>query len=195
MPEAILKMEHITKEFPGVKALADVTIEAYKGEILSIVGENGAGKSTLMKILSGSYPHDTYEGRILTGGKEVRFLSTGQSEEAGIAMIYQELNMHLDLNVAENLFLGRWKQFGKMIDWTQLYQKAEEYLKMVDLKVDPREILRNLNTSRQQLISIARALSHRPKILVLDEPTASLTLAESEKLFAIMHQLKEQGYT
>ena len=195
MPEAILKMEHITKEFPGVKALADVTIEAYKGEILSIVGENGAGKSTLMKILSGSYPHDTYEGRILTGGKEVRFLSTGQSEEAGIAMIYQELNMHLDLNVAENLFLGRWKQFGKMIDWKQLYQKAEEYLKMVDLKVDPREILRNLNTSRQQLISIARALSHRPKILVLDEPTASLTLAESEKLFAIMHQLKEQGYT
>lgn len=195
MTQAILKMEHITKEFPGVRALSDVTIEACKGEILSIVGENGAGKSTLMKILSGSYPHDTYQGRILINQEEVKFSDTSQSEKAGIAMIYQELNMHLDLNVAENLFLGRWKQFGRSINWKKLYEQSEEYLKMVNLEVNPREILRNLNTSKQQLISIARALSHHPKILVLDEPTASLTNAESTKLFAIMHQLKAQGYT
>lgn len=195
MTETVLKMEHITKVFPGVKALNDVCLEAYKGEILSIVGENGAGKSTLMKILSGSYAYDSFQGEIEVNGKKVQFKNTKQSEEAGIAMIYQELNMHLDLNVAENLFLGRWKQFGRNIKWNKLYEAAESYLDMVQLSVDTTEILRNLNASKQQLIAIARALSSDPKLLILDEPTASLTEAESKRLFEIMLQLKEKGYT
>lgn len=195
MAEAILKMKHITKSFPGVKALDDVSLEAYAGEILSIVGENGAGKSTLMKILSGSYSCETYDGEIYINGEIVQFKNTKQSEEAGIAMIYQELNMHLDLNVAENLFLGRWNQFGKIINWNKLHRTAEKYLKTVELDISPKETLRNLNASKQQLVAIARAVSCNPQILVLDEPTASLTNAESEQLFKIMHQLKKKGYT
>lgn len=195
MAEAVLKMEHITKTFPGVKALDDVCLEAYKGEILSIVGENGAGKSTLMKILSGAYDCDSYQGLIKINGRDVQFKNTRQSEEAGIAMIYQELNMHLDLNVAENLFLGRWKQFGNSIRWNKLHKAAESYLEMVKLPVDTTEILRNLSAGKQQLVAIARALSHNPQLLILDEPTASLTETESERLFKIMIQLKEKGYT
>lgn len=195
MAETVLEMQHITKNFPGVKALDDVCITAYKGEILSIVGENGAGKSTLMKILSGSYACDTYEGCIKINGKEMQFKTTKQSEDAGIAMIYQELNMHLDLNVAENLFLGRWKQFGKSIRWNKLHEAAKSYLETVQLEVDTTEILRNLSASKQQLVSIARALSHDPQLLILDEPTASLTETESRTLFKIMLQLKKKGFT
>ena len=195
MAKTVLEMQHITKTFPGVKALDDVSLQAYEGEILSIVGENGAGKSTLMKILSGSYSCDSYTGNILVDGKTMQFHSTRQSEEAGIAMIYQELNMHLDLSVAENIFLGNWKKFGKIIRWNQLYQAAREYLDLLQLDVEPTEILRSLNASKQQLVSIARALSHKPRILILDEPTASLTETESATLFQIMLNLKKQGYT
>ena len=162
MAKMVLEMQHITKTFPGVKALDDVSLQAYEGEILSIVGENGAGKSTLMKILSGSYSCDSYAGNILVEGKTMQFHNTRQSEEAGIAMIYQELNMHLDLSVAENIFLGSWKQFGNVIKWNKLYQAATEY---------------------------------KPRILILDEPTASLTETESATLFQIMLNLKKQGYT
>lgn len=195
MAKTVLEMQHITKTFPGVKALDDVSLQAYEGEILSLVGENGAGKSTLMKILSGSYSCDSYTGNILVGGNLIQFHSTRQSEEAGIAMIYQELNMHLDLSVAENIFLGNWKRFGSVIKWNQLYQEAKEYLDLLQLDVEPTEILRNLNASKQQLVSIARALSHQPRILILDEPTASLTETESATLFQIMLNLKKQGYT
>ena len=195
MAKMVLEMQHITKTFPGVKALDDVSLQAYEGEILSIVGENGAGKSTLMKILSGSYSCDSYAGNILVEGKTMQFHNTRQSEEAGIAMIYQELNMHLDLSVAENIFLGGWKQFGNVIKWNKLYQAATEYLGQLQLDVEPTEILRNLNASKQQLVSIARALSHKPRILILDEPTASLTETESATLFQIMLNLKKQGYT
>lgn len=125
----------------------------------------------------------------------MQFHNTRQSEEAGIAMIYQELNMHLDLSVAENIFLGGWKQFGNVIKWNKLYQAATEYLGQLQLDVEPTEILRNLNASKQQLVSIARALSHKPRILILDEPTASLTETESATLFQIMLNLKKQGYT
>ena len=195
MAKMVLEMQHITKTFPGVKALDDVSLQAYEGEILSIVGENGAGKSTLMKILSGSYSCDSYAGNILVEGKTMQFHNTRQSEEAGIAMIYQELNMHLDLSVAENIFLGGWKQFGNVIKWNKLYQAATEYLGQLQLDVEPTEILRNLNASKQQLVSIARALSHKPRILILDEPTASMTETESATLFQIMLNLKKQGYT
>lgn len=118
MEQVLLEMKNITKEFPGVKALNNVSFTAKKGEILSIVGENGAGKSTLMKILSGSYPHNTYSGQILINGKPMVFENTFQSEKAGIAMIYQEISMHLDLSIAENVFIAHWpkKKSGK-IDW------------------------------------------------------------------------------
>lgn len=195
MNDVILQMNHITKEFPGVKALDDVTLTAHRGEILSVCGENGAGKSTLMKILSGSYSYDSYSGEILIDGEKMKFVSTGQSEKAGIAMIYQELNMHLDFSVAENLFLGNWKKFGRILDWGKMEKEAEKYIEMVGAEVSPGDILRNVTTSRQQLISIARALARHPRILVLDEPTASLTDAESENLFRLMHRLKDEGYT
>ena len=157
MAKMVLEMQHITKTFPGVKALDDVSLQAYEGEILSIVGENGAGKSTLMKILSGSYSCDSYAGNILVEGKTMQFHNTRQSEEAGIAMIYQELNMHLDLSVAENIFLGGWKQFGNVIKWNKLYQAATEYLGQLQLDVEPTEILRNLNNS-----SLFRSQEHFP---------------------------------
>ncbi len=195
MKAPVLRMNHITKKFPGVTALSDVSISAYPGEILSIVGENGAGKSTLMKILSGSYSYGTYEGELFVEEQPVRFDSISRSESAGIAMIYQELNMNLDLSVAENIFLARWNRFGFSINWDALEKKAAEYIDMLDLNVEPGDILRNLSASKQQLVSIARAISKDPRILVLDEPTASLTLSETQKLFAIMHKLKDQGYT
>jgi len=189
-----LEMRGITKKFPGVIALDNVSFEAYAGEILSLCGENGAGKSTLMKILSGSYAHWEYTGEIFIGERKNLFANSAQSESAGVAMIYQEISMHLDLSVAENLFLGRWfKRSGSRINWDMMNQEAAKYLEMVRLDISPAEQLRNLSPSQQQLISIARALSKKPRILVLDEPTSPLTSAESDNLFSILHQLKAQG--
>lgn len=189
----ILEMRSITKTFPGVKALDNVTFEAYSGEILSLVGENGAGKSTLMKVLSGSYPANTYTGEIYVDGKKMHFMNTAQSEKVGIAMIYQEISMHLDLSVAENIFLGRWQKNGGLISWNNMNREAKKYLDMVHLDIDPSVTIRMLGASQQQLVAIARALSKNPKILVLDEPTSPLTKAESENLFVILHELKEKG--
>jgi len=189
----ILEMRNITKKFPGVIALDNVSFEAYTGEILALCGENGAGKSTLMKILSGSYPHSSYSGEIYINGQKCVFSNAAQSEKTGIAMIYQEISMHLDVSVAENLFLGRWFKKGGLIDWASMNNEAMKYLEMVGLDISPSEELRNLSASQQQLISIARALSKNPCILVLDEPTSPLTLNESDNLFRILHKLKEQG--
>lgn len=191
--KAILEMQHITKRFPGVLALDDVNFSAYEGEILALCGENGAGKSTLMKILSGSWPRSTYEGTIKVNGQVCDFTNTEKSERAGIAMIYQEISMHLDETVAENIYMGRWPRKHGMIDWKAMNENAMKYIEMVGLKVHPEETLRNLSTSQQQLVAIARALTKHPRILVLDEPTSPLTLKESEKLFEILHQLKAQG--
>ncbi|MBU9726565.1 sugar ABC transporter ATP-binding protein [Diplocloster modestus] len=191
--QIIMQMKHITKRFPGVLALDDVNFEAYAGEILALCGENGAGKSTLMKILSGSYPRSAYEGKILIEGKECRFTDTEKSERAGIAMIYQEISMHLDETVAENIFMGRWKKKKGIIDWKWMNQEAQEYIAMVGLRARPQELLRNLSTSQQQLVAIARALTKNPRILVLDEPTSPLTIQESDKLFSILHRLKKKG--
>lgn len=190
---AILEMQHITKRFPGVLALDDVSFQAYSGEILALCGENGAGKSTLMKVLSGSWPESTYEGKILVDGQLCHFTDTEKSEKAGIAMIYQEISMHLDETVAENIYLGRWPKKKGLIDWKKMNENAVRYIEMVGLDVTPEEHLRNLGTSQQQLVAIARALTKNPKILVLDEPTSPLTLTESERLFKILHSLKEKG--
>ena len=188
MAKMVLEMQHITKTFPGVKALDDVSLQAYEGEILSIVGENGAGKSTLMKILSGSYSCDSYAGNILFGNK-IGEWDANKAKNAGVSIIHQELNMCTHLSVAENIFLGGWKQFGNVIKWNKLYQAATEYLGQLQLDVEPTEILRNLNASKQQLVSIARALSHKPRILILDEPITGLDPASTQDFYAVIRHL------
>ncbi|MDO4343675.1 MAG: sugar ABC transporter ATP-binding protein [Eubacteriales bacterium] len=197
MSRVTLEMSHITKRFPGVTALDDVSIKAYEGETLALLGENGAGKSTLMKILSGFYPAGSYDGEIRVDGKKAAFMNTSQSEKAGIAMIYQELNMHNEITVAENLFLGHWrKNKWGAIDWKGLYQEAGNYLETVGLGfVKPDAPLRTLNPSQQQLVAIAKALTADPEILVLDEPTAALSEEESENLYRILEKLKANGLT
>jgi len=194
MAERILEMVSVTKSFPGVNALENVNLDAMAGEILAIVGQNGAGKSTLMKVLSGSYPYGTFQGKILLDGKERRFGSPAESEKAGIAMIYQEISTHLDLSVAENLYMGRWLRGGLgRIDWKKMTETARTRLEAVKLDVDPRQPVRTLNTSQQQLLCIAGALARDPRILVLDEPTSALTETESARLFEILHELKGKG--
>lgn len=191
--QIVLEMKNITKRFPGVLALDQVSLSAYEGEIHALCGENGAGKSTLMKVLSGSYDESSYEGEIYVNGTQCHFLKPADSEVMGIGMIYQEISMHLDLSIAENLFLGRWPKKGKIIDWKKLREDTKYYLDLVGLDVEPDTTLRQLGASQQQLVSIARALSKNPKILVLDEPTSPLTAKEADKLFEILHQLKDKG--
>jgi D-xylose transport system ATP-binding protein len=194
MAETILEMSRITKRFPGVLALDDVSLSAKKGEVLAIVGENGAGKSTLMKILSGSYPSSSFSGTIRIDGTEVSFNEPADAEDAGIAMIYQEINTHLDLSITENLFMGHWQHtsYGR-VQWPVMHREAEKILSAVDLCIEPRTIMRKLNTSQQQLVCIAKAISISPRILVLDEPTSALTEREAEILFATIGRLKQEG--
>lgn len=192
----VLEMKDITKEFPGVKALDKVSFNAKRGEILSLVGENGAGKSTLMKVLSGAYAANSFEGSIYIKGEKKEFQNTSDSEKAGIAMIFQEISMHLDLTVGENLMLGSWPiKRGPFIDKKKMYERAKRSLEMIHMDLDVYAPLRILNTSQMQLVCIARALAKNPSILVLDEPTSSLTDAEAQYLFQILHELKAKGIT
>jgi ABC-type sugar transport system ATPase subunit len=194
MNERLLDMKRIFKRFPGVLALNDVSISLDKGEILSIVGENGAGKTTLMKILSGSYPYGTYEGEITIQGDTFTAKNTHQAEDTGIAMIYQELNVELDLSVGENIMLGHWPK-GKysFVDWKTLHQRAKSALDLLNVFIDTKTSMRGLNSSMQQLVCIARAMVKNPQILILDEPTAALTEGETANLMKILRQLKEDG--
>lgn len=193
MSNAILRMEQISKRFPGVLALDNVSFQLEEGEIFSICGENGAGKSTLMKILSGHYPAGTYEGRIFIGGKEQHLKSMADSEKAGIAMIYQELNVEQDLSVGENVMLGYWPVKKGLVDWQELHQRALETLKILDIEIDTHLSMRALNASMQQLVCIARALVRNPRILILDEPSAALTEKETENLIKVLYGLKARG--
>jgi len=193
MEELLLEMKGVTKRFGGVCALNNVSIDLRKGEILAIVGENGAGKSTLMKILSGSYSYPEYEGEIWVSGEQLRFSSPSDSAAAGIEMIYQEISMHLDMSVAENIFLGRLPKNKGMIDWNGMNKSAQTFLDMLGLTVHPGELMRALSTSQQQLVAIARALSRNPKILILDEPTSALTESEVERLMNNLEQLRSNG--
>ena len=186
-------MKGITKEFPGVKALDNVTFNAYPGEILALCGENGAGKSTLMKVLSGVYGEGTYEGEIYVNGQLCHFTDPSKSVHAGIAMIYLEISMHLDMSIAENIYIGAWPKKGGRVDWAGMNRETVGLLKRVGLDMAPDTILRRLSASQQQLVSIARALSKNPRILVLDEPTSSLTEDEVEHLFRIMKRLTAKG--
>ena len=189
----LLEMRGITKTFPGVRALDGVTFDLRPGEFHALVGENGAGKSTLMKVLSGVYPHGSYEGDILVDGGERRFASVRDAEAAGIAIIFQELSLVRDLTIGENIFLGREPHRFGVIRWGELYRRARAILDELHLSLDPRTPVGNLGIGQQQLVEIAKALSQEARILVLDEPTAALTGAEVETLFTILDRLHRQG--
>lgn len=191
--QPILEMRSITKEFPGVKALDGVTFDLYASEFHSLVGENGAGKSTLMKTLSGVYPYGTYGGDIVIDGNIQHFKNVREAENTGVAIIFQELSLVKELTVGENIFLGREPSRFGVINWTELYSKAAKLLKELNLPINPKTPVGNLGIGQQQLVEIAKALSQKAKILVLDEPTAALTESEVETLFGILTSLKERG--
>ncbi len=187
----ILEMRGISKNFPGVRALDRVSFDLRKGEIHALVGENGAGKSTLMKILGGVYPR--YEGEIYLDSRIERFKNVRDSARSGIAVIYQELSLVSEMSVAENIFLGRLPRRRGFVRWNKLYKDAGELLARLNLRLDPRTTARKLGIGQQQMIEIAKALSQRARILILDEPTAALTDSETETLFAILNKLRDEG--
>ena len=190
---ALLEMKNIVKEFPGVRALDGVSFTLEEGEFHALVGENGAGKSTLMKVLSGVYPHGSYEGEIIVAGEPQRFAGIRDSENAGIAIVFQELSLVKELTVGENIFLGREPSRFGIINWSELYHRATKLLNDLHLPIDPRVQVGNLGIGQQQLVEIAKALSQNAKILVLDEPTAALTESEVETLFTILRKLAARG--
>ena len=190
---AILEMRGITKTFPGVNALDNVNLVVREGEIHAVVGENGAGKSTLMKVLSGVYPCDTYSGEIHYQGEVRRFKSIADSEKLGIIIIHQELALVPLLSIAENIFLGNETAKNGVIDWFEAYKKTRDLLAKVGLKESPTALITNLGVGKQQLIEIAKALSKEVKLLILDEPTASLNESDSDALLQLLLGLKAQG--
>ncbi|MFV9506948.1 MAG: xylose ABC transporter ATP-binding protein [Oscillochloridaceae bacterium umkhey_bin13] len=195
MSKAILEMKGITKEFPGVKALNNVTFSVKRGEIHCLVGENGAGKSTLMKVLSGVYPHGSYSGDIVFEGQVQQFRGIRDSERAGIAIIYQELALIPELTVYENIFLGNEVRKGALIDWNETIKRANEMLRKVRLDVNPEAKIKDLGVGKQQLVEIAKALSRDVKLLILDEPTAALNEDDSANLLELLRGLRDQGVT
>ncbi|MVX67107.1 multiple monosaccharide ABC transporter ATP-binding protein [Clostridium chromiireducens] len=193
--DIILEMINITKTFPGVKALDNVNLRVQSGEIHSLCGENGAGKSTLMKVLSGIYPHGSYEGAILYNGKACKYKGIKDSEADGIVIIHQELALSPYLSIGENIFIGNELASHGVIDWQEVRIRTKELLKKVGLDEDPDTIVNTLGVGKQQLIEIAKALSKNVKLLILDEPTASLNEDDSENLLKLMLELKSQGIT
>jgi putative multiple sugar transport system ATP-binding protein len=193
--EIILEMKSITKEFPGVKALENVNLKVKKGEIHALMGENGAGKSTLMKVLSGVYPIGTYTGDILFEEKVCEFKDIKQSEDLGIVIIHQELALIPDLSIAENIFLGNEQAIKGIINWNETTLKTKELLEKVGLAENPHTKITDIGVGKQQLVEIAKALSKRVKLLILDEPTAALNENDSENLLNLLLELKKQGIT
>jgi putative multiple sugar transport system ATP-binding protein len=193
MTNPILEMRGIKKSFHGVHALSDVNLTVYASQIHAIVGENGAGKSTLMKVLSGVYPFGEYEGDITFLGDECHFKGIANSEKKGIIIIHQELALVPLLSIAENIFLGNEQAKYGVVDWSVSYLKTQALLKKVGLKESPNTLITNLGVGKQQLIEIAKALSKEVKLLILDEPTASLNETDSDALLALLLELKQQG--
>jgi len=191
--ETILEMRGITKTFPGVKALQDVNLTVRAGEIHAVVGENGAGKSTLMKVLSGVYPHGTYEGSIRFLGKECHFAGIHDSERDGIVIIHQELALVPLLSIAENIFLGNEQARYGVIDWNLARKRAAALLRKVGLDEDPDTLITNIGVGKQQLVEIAKALAKEVKLLILDEPTASLSEKDSDALLNLLIEFRRQG--
>lgn len=195
MAKILLEMKNITKTFPGVKALDNVNLKVEEGEIHALVGENGAGKSTLMNVLSGVYPHGTYEGDIIYNGEVCNFHDIKDSEAKGIVIIHQELALIPYMTIGENMFLGneRGKKFA--INWDDTYGTAEKYTKQVGLAESTRTLIKDIGVGKQQLVEIAKALAKNAKLLILDEPTSSLNESDSKALLDLMLKLKKEGLT
>lgn len=188
----LLRAEKISKAFPGVQALDNVDFDLYEGEVHVLVGENGAGKSTLMKIFAGVYQADS--GDLYINGEKQRFMSPIAAQNAGIGIIYQELNMIPHLNVAQNMYLGRFpKKAGLLIDHKKLHKDAAEVLKSLSLKIDTNKFCVDLGTGQQQMVEVAKALTMQSRILIMDEPTSSLSDREIDHLFATINELKKKG--
>lgn len=188
-------MKSITKTFPGVKALDNVNLKVEEGEIHALVGENGAGKSTLMNVLSGIYPYGTYEGDIIYNGEVCKFGKIKDSEEKGIVIIHQELALIPYMTIGENMFLGNERGKKAAIDWSETYGQADKYLRQVGLKESSRTLIKDIGVGKQQLVEIAKALAKHAKLLILDEPTASLNESDSQALLDLMLEFKKQGMT
>lgn len=187
----LLEMRAITKRFPGVLALSDVSFTVGQGEVVALVGENGAGKSTSMKIISGVYTADA--GEIIYKGKPVTFTNPRQAQAAGIATIYQELNQVPQLSITENIFLGSEITRGPVIDWAEMHRQARQLLAKLRLDIDPRTNLGKLGGGEQQMVEVAKALHHRADLIIMDEPTSALSIREIHDLFAITRELKANG--
>ncbi len=195
MANTLLEMKNIVKLFPGVRALDNVNLQVEEGEIHALVGENGAGKSTLMNVLSGIYPYGSYEGEIVYQGQRCEFHKIKDSESRGIVIIHQELALVPYLTIGENMFLGNERGKKARIDWDETYNKADELLRMVGLNESSRTLIKDICVGKQQLVEIAKALAKNVKLLILDEPTASLNETDSQKLLDLMLEFKSQGMT
>ena len=189
--EDILRLRGINKAFPGVKALTDVDLTIRKGEVHALVGENGAGKSTLMKIISGAYKKDS--GTVWFDGKEVENTTPKQSEQMGISIIYQELNLIERISVAENVFIGRYPLRGGLVQWGKMVKDAQALFDEYELKIDAKRLVRSLTMAQKQMVEIIKAVSINAKVIIMDEPTSSLSGKETESLFRIIEKLKANG--
>ncbi|MDR0853206.1 MAG: sugar ABC transporter ATP-binding protein [Clostridiales Family XIII bacterium] len=195
MSDYLLEMRGITKRFGGVAALKDVNLKVQEGEIHAIVGENGAGKSTLMNILSGVYPHGSYEGDIVFGGETCEFATINDSEKKGIVIIHQELALVPHMSIGENIFLGNEQKKGVSIDWDETHSNAEKLMKTIGLDESSYALIMDISVGKQQLVEIAKAISKNVKLLILDEPTASLNEEDSDKLLDLLLKFQEEGMT
>ena len=190
--DVLLQMTDICKEFPGVKALDNVSLTVKKGTVHALMGENGAGKSTLMKCLFGMYSMDS--GKILLDGKEVSFKNSKEALENGVAMVHQELNQALKRNVMDNIWLGRYpKVGGLMVNEKKMYDDTVAVFKELEIEIDPRRVMSTMPVSQRQMVEIAKAVSYNSKVIVFDEPTSSLTEQEVEHLFKIINMLRDRG--
>ena len=195
MNNYILEMKNITKYFPGVKALDNVSFSVKTNHIHALVGENGAGKSTLMGILSGVYPHDSYEGDILFADKSCKFNNIRDSEKQGIAIIHQELALAHNLSIAENIFLGNEILQKKFVDWDETHRRARKVLEQVGLHISTHILIKDIGVGKQQLVEIAKAITKNVKVLILDEPTAALNDDEASRLLKLLLSFKKEGLT
>lgn len=185
-----LSIQNISKSFPGTLALNNVSMEFESGKVNALIGKNGSGKSTLVKIINGAQPPS--EGKVFLDGEQQEFASPEEAIEKGIATVYQELSLVAGMSVAENIFLGRFPMKGKFVDWKKTYEMTRELLKGMGIDIDPKEMVYNLSMWQCQMIEIAKAMSTTPKVILLDEPTSSLSKAETEILFQSIRELKKK---